>query len=131
MKKQPPRYERRQAERKLKKAKVTYNFNNEQIEAIKEGSTKVAASQALTMMLAIPIKVLRDEEGYGKKRLRRFVDNVITVYEDFDNGLFTMDDLQKMVLEETGIDLMAEGEDVGRKTRDRYNKQRFNKAVDS
>ena len=49
--------------------------------------------------------VLRDHHGFGKKRLEAFVEDCIELFDSFDKGYITFDDMQKTIFEETGVQI--------------------------
>lgn len=97
------RAERRRAERAEKKKTATLNLTYDQFERFKEELTRQTAYTSLLMMLGIPLIVLRDKHGFGKKRLEKFISDAIDQFDSFDKGYLTLDDLQKTIFEETGV----------------------------
>ena len=81
------------------------NIKAEDINKIKQNAVKQAADTAFIMMLSIPLMVLRDKYGYGKKRLEVFSDYVLDLYDCFDKGYVTFDDLINILKEEVGIEI--------------------------
>lgn len=70
---------------------------------MKDEATKKAANTGFLLMLGLPILVLRDKWGFGKVRLERFIDQTIEMYETFDEGYLTIDNIHQAIEEETGI----------------------------
>jgi hypothetical protein len=114
------RAERRRAEKKAKKDKtVTYNYTKEQleavikagvkaeIEAVKKQATEDAVSIALTLMLALPLTVLKDKywKKSAKERLPKFLEDVLSLYDNWDKGLLTIEELRDDLWEYGGIKL--------------------------
>ena len=98
--------------RRLKKQdKVrTYNMNHSQIKDMKEDATKKAIHAAFTLMLAIPVMVIHDKypqlmkrEVDGKSREERFAEMILDLYDSYDKGYVTFEDLVKCLEEETGM----------------------------
>lgn len=54
-------------------------------------------------MLGLPMLVLRDKYGFGKKRLERFLDQVLDVYDLFNKDYLTLEDIHQALYDETGI----------------------------
>jgi hypothetical protein len=117
------RAERRRAGKKATKAKtVTYNYTKEQldavikagvmaeIETIKEQVREEAVNTAVTLMLALPMEVLIGE-GYwaksAKKRIPKFLDDVVSLYDSWNKGILTMEELRQDLWEYGGIKLEA------------------------
>lgn len=113
------RAERRKAGKKDKVA--TYNYTKEQleavisagvkaeVEAIKKQARDEAVEIALTLMLALPLKVLKDKYWVktAKKRLPKFLDKVLSLYDSWDRGVLTMEELKEDLWEYGGIKLEA------------------------
>ena len=117
------RAERRRADKKATKDKtVTYNLTKEQLDAvikagvmaeletIKEQVREEAVNTAVTLMLALPMEVLIGE-GYwaksAKKRIPKFLDDVVSLYDSWNKGTLTMEELRQDLWEYGGIKLEA------------------------
>ncbi len=105
------RAERRRAEKQANKAKApTYNLTQEQINKIKQDASKEAIDTAFTLMLALPLEVLIGD-GYwvksAKKRLPKFMDEVLSLYDSWNKGVLTMEELRADLWEFGGIKLEA------------------------
>lgn len=99
------RAERRRLKREEEKSGATYNIKSSDISAIKRRATGEAVDKAFTMMLVLPLMVLRDKYGFGKKRLSEFIEYTLENYDSFEKGYVTLEDLQDTLKEETGITL--------------------------
>lgn len=90
----------------MKQKTPTYNCTYEQIQNyIKQGYNQ-AIREATNYSLAVPIMVLRDEFGFGKKRIDKFVDAYIKLYEAIDEGWLDINDIIKTINEETGVKIV-------------------------
>lgn len=103
------RAERRRIEREQgkKKTEKTYTLTQSQIDQIKIDATLKASDTAFLLMLAIPVMVLHDKwwEKTSSKRCPKFVDQCLDLYDSFEKGYVTLDDLEKCLIEESGIRL--------------------------
>ena len=113
------RADRRKAGKKDKVA--TYNYTQEQLDAIirsrvqaqvetiKKQASKDAIEVAFTLMLAIPLTVLSDRYWImsAKKRLPKFLDEVLKVYNRWDRGLLSMEELRDNLWNYGGIKIEA------------------------
>lgn len=97
------RAERRKQSRKIEQAEKVYTFTQAQIDNMKEEATKEATRRAFVLMLGFPLLALRDVENFGKKRLTRFTDKVFDIYDAFNEDRLTMEDMHKVIEEETGV----------------------------
>ena len=84
---------------------VTYNLTEEQINQIKKEATDKALETAFTLMLGIPLMVLRDKYGFGKKRMNEYIDYALETYDSFNKGYFTLEDVEKMLREEVEVNI--------------------------
>lgn len=101
------RAERRRLQKKglpVKKEPVI-NIKASDVQQMKDEAVKKAADIAFLLMLGLPVLVLRDKWGFGKVRLERFIDQVIDMYEAFDEGYLTIDDIRQAIEEETGVEV--------------------------
>lgn len=97
------RAERRRLAKAEQKKTATLNLTAEQFEAFKQEQTRKTTYTSLILMLGIPLMVLRDKHGFGKKRLENFIEDSIELLDSFDKGYITFDDLQDTIYEETGV----------------------------
>lgn len=120
------RAERRRTQKNQEKIRTaTYNLTKEQLdilvqEQIKNEISKArlegkqeALDNAFILMLALPMKVLRDfywKKAY-KKKLPEFIDHVIEYYEKWLNGEVDMDILTEELWKYGGVRLI-EGDGV-------------------
>lgn len=120
------RAERRRTQKNREKVRTaTYNLTKEQLdilvqEQIKNEISKArlegkqeALDNAFILMLALPMKVLRDfywKKAY-KKKLPEFIDHVIEYYEKWLNGEMDMDILTEELWKYGGVRLI-EGDGV-------------------
>ena len=88
------------------------NVKASDIQQIKEDATHTAADIAFFLMLAIPVMVIHDKYPQimrkvvdGKSREERFTDLCIDLYESFNQGYVSLDDLAECLWEEAGIKL--------------------------
>lgn len=88
------------------------NMKVSDIQQIKTQATNTAADTAFFLMLAIPVMVIHDKypqlmrrEVDGKTRAERFADLCLDLYDSFNKGYVTLDDLSQCLWEEAGIKL--------------------------
>ena len=84
---------------------ATYNLTSEQIEQIKKETTDKTLEVAFSLMLGIPLMVLRDKYGFGKKRMNEYIDYALETYDSFNKGYFTLEDVEKMLREEVEVNI--------------------------
>ena len=90
-------------EKPPKKGKTpTYNFTLEQIEEIKRKAVKDAVQALIELTLGLPVMVLHDKHGWGKIRNERFVDDVMNLYDSYEKGYLSLEDIRDVLWEEAG-----------------------------
>lgn len=109
------RAERRKQHRKgiTVESEPVINIKASELQNLKKQITSETTDTAFFLMLAIPVMVLHDKysqlmrkEVNGKSRAERFADLCLDLYDSFDKGYVTLDDLSNCLLEETGIRLL-------------------------
>lgn len=73
------------------------------LKMIEEASAKDAINYATNAMIASFTICLHDKWGWGKVRLKRLLDQVNETFDCIDKNYVSIEDLQKTILEETGI----------------------------
>lgn len=113
------RAERRKAGKKDKVA--TYNYTKEQLDALIKAGVKAevenirrqardeAVDIAITLMLALPLEVLKDKYWVktAKRRLPKFTDEVLSLYDSWDKGEISIEDLREDLWNYGGIKVEA------------------------
>lgn len=98
--------------KKKKKTKTpTYTVTYDEIQNyIKHGYKKGkqdSIERATQLSMAVPIMVLRDEFGFGNKRLNQFFDNYLELYDSIDQSYLDIKDILKTLKDETGIEIIS------------------------
>lgn len=86
--------------------KPTYNCTWEQIEGYKKQGYKQAIEQATNFALAAPMLILRDEFGFGEKRLMKFYEAYVDMYDSIEKGYLDIEDIVDTLREEVNIELI-------------------------
>ena len=116
------RAEMRRAARNDKKSKTaTYNFTQEQLDAViherigekmdelKKEATEEAVNIAMVLLLTLPLEVLMDHywpKSY-EKRIPGFVEHVLDYYRKWQDGEIDIEDLKEDLWTYAGIRLEA------------------------
>lgn len=102
------RSERRRLKKKGKEPVI--NIKASDVYAMKKEAAAKAADTAFVLMLGIPAMVIHDKFPKlmkrvedGKPRVERFCDMCIDLYDSFEKGYLTLDDIHKCLWEEAGI----------------------------
>ena len=105
------RAERRRAKKAglpVKKEPVV-NIKAADVQKIKLDASKEAADKAFLLMLGLPVMVLHDKFGFGPVRCERFTDAVLELYDSFEKGYVSLEDIHLTLKEETGITIVSDG----------------------
>lgn len=94
----------------MTKKTPTYNVTFKDIENyIQKGyekGRKESIERASQLSMAVPIMVLRDEFGFGEKRIDKFITEYIKLYEAIEEGYLDLKDIIKTINEETGVKIV-------------------------
>ena len=106
------RAERRRLEKSKQKKEPIINIKAKDVQQIKEDAKQQAIDRAFFLMLAIPTMVIHDNYPKlmkkfedGKSREERFADMCLELYDCFEKGLVSLDDLKECLWEEANIKL--------------------------
>lgn len=92
-------------------------FNNNQIGVVLESSSKkadelqrIAKEKAFLYMLAIPLNVLVNDywEKSARKRIPKFIEDVISLYEAVQDGVVSEQQLADLLDEYAGVKIEAD-----------------------
>lgn len=64
-------------------------------------------SELFALLLGLPVKVLHDRWGWSKDDLTEFGEAVLDEYESFDSSDLSLEDLQNLIYDLTGIKFVA------------------------
>lgn len=89
-----------------KKSKTpVYNLTLQQIEDIKRQAVDESVATALVLMLGLPAMVLTDKRGFTSEDIDEVVDDVLDLYDSFQRGYLTLDDIHNTLREEHGLSI--------------------------
>jgi len=97
------RAERRRNCRTEAKADKTINIKTADVEKMKSEAAEQAVDTVFVLLLALPLIVLRDKHGFGKKRLEAFEEDLLTQYRCFSEGRISLEELRGIIRSETGM----------------------------
>ena len=90
----------------IKKPEAVRQMRDSDIEAIRQKALKEGCQQALFLMLALPVMVIHDKYGQFRKkegREERFAEEIIKLYQLYEQGYVDIKDLQQCLWEEAGL----------------------------
>ena len=127
------RAEIRRARREENKKKATFVMTEEEIMKIRkqeydrarkmihEKSDQIA-EDILKMMIVIPTNVLINDywQKTAKKRIPQFVEDCMSLYQSWSDGAVSMEEMQKLTEEYSGIKLIDSGSDVEKTMKEKH-----------
>ena len=81
----------------------TYNLTWEQIEAMKRDACRQASRILWELMLGLPTMVLSDKHDFDQAKLDEFVDDVLDLYDSYEQGYLSLQDVENALKDEVGI----------------------------
>lgn len=103
---------RRQKQGLPVKKEPVLNMKASDIARMKEEASSMAVDTAITLLLAIPIKVMHDKYGWRmRKRLPELSDALIDEYQCFADGDMTLEEYQQLVYDYCGVKFQRNEED--------------------
>lgn len=93
-------------ERRKKGVKLpakTYTLNELQIQKLKNDAVTTAIEKAQVVVLYNTLLVLRDEYGFGKKRLESFTEQWFELLDGVQEGFLDFKDMIDTIEDETGF----------------------------
>ena len=109
------RAERRRVSREAASDPVI-SIKQSEINKIKRDTLNKAVDMAFELMLAIPTMVIHDKYSLlmkkvvdGKSREERFAELCFDLYDSYEKGYVTIEDLRKCLWEEAGMKVKANG----------------------
>ena len=85
---------------------VTYENIQNYIRKGYEKGKQDSIQRATNLSVAVPLMVLRDKFGFGEKRLNRFFEEYLEMYDSVDKNYLDIKDILKTLKEETGIEVI-------------------------
>lgn len=85
---------------------VTFKDIENYIQKGYEKGRKESIERASQLSMAVPIMVLRDEFGFGEKRIDKFIAAYIELYDSISEGYLDLKDIIKTINEETGVKIV-------------------------
>lgn len=87
------------------KSPLVFNLTLDQLEERDKKIRQEMIEEAFSVAMGIPLIVLRDQYGFGTKRMEDFMNHVHETREAIENGNVGFEDLIDTVQKETGVDV--------------------------
>lgn len=104
------RAERRRAKKagRMAEQEPVINIKAADVKKIKQEASKNAANTAFLLMLGFPVMAVHDKHGWGRIRCERLVNEILDLYDSFDKGYITLEDIYLTLKEEIGITIIPD-----------------------
>ena len=87
----------------MKKNKTpTYNMSLAQIQQMKANAAREAVQSVIELTLGLPTMILHDKFGFGQVRLNRFLDETMALYQEYEEGRLSLEDVRDALWDEGG-----------------------------
>lgn len=100
------RAERRRSAKQQQQKPKTYMLTEDQINKMKMDAVNEAVHRAFLMFLSIPVMVLHDKFGFGKRRLGKLMHYCLVWYEAVQNNEVKLTELIGIAEKECGIEVL-------------------------
>lgn len=107
------RTEIRRQRRQQEKRNVTRNMTIGQMQELKQRLTETVADELLLKVFGISVMVLHDKFGSlmkkadgGKTREERFLEECLNLYDSYEKGYLTLEDIERTLEEECGARIL-------------------------
>ena len=103
----------------------TYNLTWEQIETMKRDACRQASRVLWELMLGLPTMVLSDKHDFDADKLNEFVDDVLDLYDSYEQGYLSLQDVETALKDEVGIIVHEKYKKRKANTNPKYRKNGF------
>ena len=100
----------RRKQKNLKKIQKFYTVSDEKIAEIKENAKNEGISEAFVLMMGLSVMTISDHihdlykvKGYEKCREERFTDYVLKLWDEYNEGIFSLQDVLDCLKDECGL----------------------------
>ena len=103
------RAEMRRQKKKSEKDNKTYNMTAAALETALEEAAKRASDKAIRKVIhqmnVAMAMVAHDKLGFGTTRLRRFLSDIMEIWDSIDREYISIAEIEKALFEETGVEI--------------------------
>lgn len=80
-----------------------YTLKKSELDKIKLQATEQAIEQSLTLLLALPVKVLKEHYGFSRKKLENFCAFISDEYDKLELSKQGLEECRQMLYEQAGV----------------------------
>jgi hypothetical protein len=104
------RRKQKKSQQKSEKTQKFYTVSDEKIAEIKENAKKEAIDEAFILMMGLSVMTISDHihdlwkvKGHEKCREERFTDYVLKLWDEYQKGIFSLQDVMDCLKDECGL----------------------------
>ena len=88
-----------------KKRDPVYQMTYEELKKYEKRAYKKAVSENIKYLYALSYLALRDDFGFGKKRMKKFMKGLSINLEDLMADRFSLTDIEEVIRDEIGLEI--------------------------
>ena len=92
-----------------KKRDPVYQMTHEELKKYEQRAYQKAVSDNVKYLYALSYLALRDEFGFGRKRMKQFMKSLSINLEDLMKERFSLTDIEEVMKEEIGLEIFEDG----------------------
>lgn len=86
-----------------KKKQAVYTLTKAQIDDIKIRATKQAVEKSMSLLLVLPVKILKEHYGFSRKKLENFCSFISDEYEKIPLETMNLEECGDFLYNEVGV----------------------------
>lgn len=86
-----------------KKKQAVYTLTKAQIDDIKMKATKQAVEKSMSLLLVLPVKILKEHYGFSRKKLENFCSFISDEYEKIPLETMNLEECREFLYDEVGV----------------------------
>lgn len=92
-----------------KKRDPVYQMTYDELKKYEQRAYKKAVSENVKYLYALSYLALRDDFGFGKKRMKKFMKGLSVNLEDLMADRISLTDIEEVMKEEIGLEIFEDG----------------------
>lgn len=92
-----------------KKKQPTYQMTYEELKKYEQRAYQKAVSENIKYLYALSYLALRDNFGFGQKRMKQFMKSLSINLNDLMKERFSLTDIEEVMKEEIGLEIFEDG----------------------
>ena len=92
-----------------KKKQPVYQMTHEELKKYEQRAYQKAVSENVKYLYALSFLALRDDFGFGQKRMKKFMKSLSINLEDLMEDRISLTDIEEVMREEIGLEIFENG----------------------